>query len=193
MEEEKRERKRRTISCKGCGVSILAYRSDAHCPDCQKRANQQKVREYEARQRHPCPGCGKAIARSSIQCRSCAARTGAQKRSRENSVHWKGGRAKSKGYVHLLVAPEKRKGHRYQPEHRVLWEQAHGPLPKGYIVHHKNGVKDDNRLENLEALPRKRHGETHDQTLKELRDLRRRIAELEAKLDGRNPDPTLPA
>ena len=36
--------------------------------------------------------------------------------------------------------------------HRVLWEQAHGPIPPGYHIHHKNGDPRDNRLSNLECL-----------------------------------------
>lgn len=35
-------------------------------------------------------------------------------------------------------------------QHRLVWEQAHGPLPSGATVHHRNGDKLDNRLENLE-------------------------------------------
>ncbi len=34
-------------------------------------------------------------------------------------------------------------------EHRVVWEQAHGPIPAGMHIDHINGVKSDNRLENL--------------------------------------------
>ncbi len=35
-------------------------------------------------------------------------------------------------------------------EHRVMWEQANRPLLPGETVHHKNGVRDDNRLDNFE-------------------------------------------
>lgn len=46
-------------------------------------------------------------------------------------------------------------------EHRYLWEKAYKKsLPKGWIVHHLNGLPGDNRIENLVAMPRTDH-ETH--------------------------------
>jgi hypothetical protein len=38
--------------------------------------------------------------------------------------------------------------------HREIWVAAHGSIPKGWIIHHLNGGKTDNRLENLAAVPR---------------------------------------
>ncbi len=35
-------------------------------------------------------------------------------------------------------------------EHRHMWEQANRPLLPGETVHHKNGVRHDNRLDNFE-------------------------------------------
>jgi hypothetical protein len=37
-------------------------------------------------------------------------------------------------------------------QHRVVWEAHHGPIPKGAVIHHRNGIKHDNRIENLELF-----------------------------------------
>ena len=34
--------------------------------------------------------------------------------------------------------------------HRLLYEHFIGPIPKGLTVNHRNGIKTDNRLSNLE-------------------------------------------
>ena len=36
--------------------------------------------------------------------------------------------------------------------HRIVWESFVGPIPLGMQINHKNGVKNDNRLENLEVM-----------------------------------------
>jgi len=37
---------------------------------------------------------------------------------------------------------------------RTIWSEAHGPIPKGWVVHNLNGQPGDVRLENLAAVPR---------------------------------------
>lgn len=36
--------------------------------------------------------------------------------------------------------------------HRLIWEAMNGPIPVGLEINHKNGVKTDNRLSNLELV-----------------------------------------
>lgn len=45
--------------------------------------------------------------------------------------------------------------------HRHIWAATFGPIPQGYVVHHKNGIKADNRIENLEMLPKSEHDAMH--------------------------------
>ncbi len=51
------------------------------------------------------------------------------------------------GYIRMRVGPG-RSGVAYQ--HRHVWEQAHGPIPPGHHIHHRNHNRSDNRLSNLE-------------------------------------------
>ena len=37
---------------------------------------------------------------------------------------------------------------------RVVYEKAHGKIPKGYVIFHINGDRDDDSIENLEAITR---------------------------------------
>jgi hypothetical protein len=77
---------------------------------------------------------------------------------RSGSLHkgWKGGRLLNKdGYVEIYSPghPNAKKHSHYILEHRLVMEQQLGRyLSKKEVVHHKNGVKTDNRPENLEVF-----------------------------------------
>jgi len=69
----------------------------------------------------------------------------------EQTNHFKGGRIDRKGYVGILIPPHSKCSYsKYVPEHRLIVEYYLGrPLTSKEEVHHKNGIKNDNRVQNL--------------------------------------------
>lgn len=45
--------------------------------------------------------------------------------------------------------------------HHILWEEASGPIPEGYEIHHIDENKKNNDLENLKLLSVSDHQRTH--------------------------------
>ena len=74
--------------------------------------------------------------------------------SGENNHLWKGGKAIHNGYIYILKKDHPNatiKG--YVKEHRLVMEKHLGRyLTKKEIVHHINGIRNDNRVENLKLL-----------------------------------------
>jgi hypothetical protein len=97
------------------------------------------------------------------------------KSTMDNNGHWKGGVNHSHGYRNIYCPDHPRASKRYVREHILVWERHNGvSLPQGYDVHHLNGIRDDNRIENLCAMPHNEHGKIHSKEI-----YKRRIHELE--------------
>ena len=45
--------------------------------------------------------------------------------------------------------------------HRYIYTKYNGPIPKGYVVHHDNGIKTDNTPTNLIAMTKSEHSILH--------------------------------
>lgn len=64
---------------------------------------------------------------------------------------WKGGRRIDNGYTQIRQQNHPNAVHGYVLEHRLVMEEAlRRFLTTNEVIHHKNGIKDDNRLKNLE-------------------------------------------
>lgn len=148
-------------SCQGCGAvfevfpSVIRKGGGKFCSrSCQKTGEWRD-----------CPACGERfyaqrsrIARgeSSYCSRECS--NPARGRAGNQNGNWKGGRfQRSDGYIAVSAGDGQ-----YRLEHDLIMEAHIGRrLKRGEQVHHKNRVKDDNRLENLELTDWSTHIKEH--------------------------------
>lgn len=154
-----------------------------------------KAAEIRKTYSHPCPDCGKLVKSNAARCHSCAAKilNAPRKVIYSPCIDCGGVVSRGRGLrCRKCCAKARRKIQRLDgkhqtiqgyikiggvEEHRMVWEQANGLLPKGFVIHHINGRRDDNRLKNLIALPKDKH---HYALLMQSKD--KRIQELEGLL-----------
>lgn len=90
-------------------------------------------------------------------------------RKSEKSSNWKGGVKKtSKGYIQVLLPTHKRADKcGYVMEHILVYEKETGiEIPINCCIHHLNGIKDDNRIENLCMMTNSAHTTFHNKNRK---------------------------
>lgn len=64
----------------------------------------------------------------------------------------------SSGYYIVTSVKE---GNCHKPLHRLIYEEKFGKIPDGYHIHHKDGNKLNNNIDNLECLSPSNHGKSH--------------------------------
>ena len=105
-------------------------------------------------------------------------------RKRDKASNWKGGTRKTAGGYRQLLMPEHPRSDKsgYVMEHIVVWEQETGMiLPPGFCIHHLNGDKTDNRIENLCVMLHKAHTVYHHTGKKRSQETRNKISEARKK------------
>lgn len=120
---------------------------------------------------HKCLDCEKWVTRGAIRCRECSSKRVAPTRSicqrGDKSLAWRGGRIKdSRGYIHVKLSPGDffysmaSSCQHYVLEHRLVMAKQLGRcLHRWEMVHHRNHVKDDNNVSNLQLVSDDRHGQ----------------------------------
>lgn len=124
---------------------------------------------------HACIDCGKERwvqlhggKPRSLRCRSCSKHGELHPLyglKGELAAHWKGGQFFRNGYLWLLSPtmehPRADKDGYIKRAIVVLEEKLGRPIKDGYDSHHKNGIKDDDRPENLEEREHGDHAALH--------------------------------
>lgn len=142
--------------CAGCNQPSYTTRtwgnktSQGFCPSCRRYGGKRKGKFYK------CPNCGKPNYRFESRVRInkskeffCRITCLRQFRAGKHHPQWKHG-LNGQGYMTIRVE------NRTILEHRHVMEKIIGRHLKRFeIVHHKNGIRTDNRPENLElwAIP----------------------------------------
>ena len=164
---------------KEIGYKSIGYVIWRQCIDCGN------TRWVKARRKQP----------QSIRCQSCTVKHW-YKTHPGCGPNWKGGRKQSGGYIGVKVYPDNffypmaQKPDNYILEHRLIMAKHLGRcLLPWEIIHHKNGIRNDNRLENLELLPYSKYHlpDTKAKSLikqqqKQIESLQQKLSELQKRV-----------
>lgn len=154
------------------------------CPQCLKKRWVKKFNLKKVKS----PKCLKCVGSDKLIKHN---KTRKLKYGKDNPL-WKGGRIKNdNGYILITLHPDdpfismtdkikRMREHRY-----IMAKHLNRPLNKWEVVHHKNGIRDDNRIENLELIDSKVNHIAITKMQEHINMLEQKIASLEKELRRR--------
>lgn len=130
-------------SCPDCGKGILP--TSKQCKSCSINSKRRKQRY--------CPDCGIVVSKQATRCKLC------QNRKHSRDLGYPIGRKMVNHQGYVLVKVDSQSKHNYQPEHRLVMEEAIGrKLSQDEHVHHIDANKQNNAIDNLALLTAEQHG-----------------------------------
>lgn len=145
--------KRYKAQCEHCGKSYQGISSRFCSRTCYikskwiERVCQQCNKQFQARKIYVARGQMKYC---STQCARLASRKYPVIDFSEDTFYYQ----KAGGYYQSAKTGRKL--------HRVIWEYHYGPIPEGYIVHHRDGDTKCNMISNLELMEWGQHTANHN-------------------------------
>jgi len=173
-------------TCEVCGKSFESRAHNARfCPDCRREAYRAHCLKNEREKyRHPCSNCGILVDRKAKLCHHCFIKkrgTSYRGLNRYRTAPHKQ-YMRVNGYIKEYCPNHPNcDNHGVVPQHRLVMESVlERYLEKDEIIHHLNGVRHDNRPQNLALV--KAHSHTSWTYIKSLQ---KRIRDLEGQLAQR--------
>lgn len=175
--------------CPNCGRRFQPKGKERYCSPKCRWTYSNRTRTLKPNQIFNCVVCRKrvetyvspsAVAKGLAVNKYCSRTCARRHLSGERHHAWKGGRLIDRnGYV-IVLAPDhpNAKSIGYVFEHRLVMEKHLGRyLTRQEVVHHKNGNRSDNRIENLELFASNAEHKRHEMH-STVRDERGRIVSL---------------
>lgn len=120
---------------------------------------------YRRNKKLTCQICGKQFLSYRSTTKSCSKEC---YKSVCFNKQFRGGKTKKNGYIKVYSPHHPISDGNYVMEHRLVMEKHIGRfLNSDEIVHHINGIRDDNRISNLQLLTKSEHTALHHKERRE--------------------------